>query len=303
MSTEITKAFAEQYQANIQHLSQQAESRFAGKVREETQKGKTKFFDQLGATAAIKRTQRHGDTPRVESAHARRAVYLTDYEWADLIDKQDEVRMLADPKSAYAQSAVFAMNRAKDQEIITAATGTAYALLSEADEGPVGPVALPAAQKIGVKYGSGANNSGLSLAKLIHAKSILGKNEYPVGSKLFIAVSQQQIDDLLLNVQQVSSSDYASVKALVDGAVNYFMGMEFIKTELLALDAATDVRTCFAYVQNGLVLSVGSAIQGRITERADKSYATQVYASQSIGATRMEEKMVVAIDCDESPAA
>lgn len=302
MSTEITKAFAEQYQANIQHLAQQTESRFAGKVREETQKGKTKFFDQLGATAAVKRTARHGDTPRVESAHARRAVYLTDYEWADLIDKQDEVRMLADPKSAYAQSAVFALNRAKDEEIVKAATGTSYALLTEAEEGPVGPVALPDSQKVGVQFGDEAVNTGMTLAKLIKAKSVLGKNEYPAGSKLFIAVSQQQIDDLLLNVQQVSSTDYASVKALVDGAVNYFMGMEFIKTELLALDA-NDVRTCFAYVQNGLLLSVGAPIQGRITERADKSYATQVYAAQSVGATRLEEKMVVSVACDESPSA
>lgn len=303
MSTQIEKAFAEQYQANIQHLAQQQESRFAGKVREETQKGKTKFFDQLGNTAAVKRTTRHADTPRVDSKHARRAVYLNDYEWADLIDKQDEIRMLADPKSAYAQSAVFAMNRAKDQEVIAAATGNSYALLVDDDDGPTAAVALPAEQKIGVQFGSGTTpaNTGLTLAKLIEAKSILGKNEYPAGSKLFIAVSQQQIDDLLLNVQQVSSADYASVKALVDGAVNYFMGMEFIKTELLALASETDVRTCFAYVQNALVLSVGAPIVGKITERPDKSYATQVYAAQSIGATRLEEKMVVEIACDETP--
>jgi hypothetical protein len=33
----------------------------------------------------------------------------------------------------------------------------------------------------------------------------------------------------------------------------------------------------------------------KITERADKSYATQVYYSMSIGATRMEEEGVVEI--------
>jgi hypothetical protein len=37
---------------------------------------------------------------------------------------------------------------------------------------------------------------------------------------------------------------------------------------------------------------------GRISERDDKNYATQVYASMSIGATRMEEKRVGYIECD-----
>ena len=38
----------------------------------------------------------------------------------------------------------------------------------------------------------------------------------------------------------------------------------------------------------------------RITERADKNYATQVFYSMSIGATRMQEVAVVEIDCQET---
>ena len=38
----------------------------------------------------------------------------------------------------------------------------------------------------------------------------------------------------------------------------------------------------------------------KIGERADKSYAMQVYAMMSIGATRMEEEKVVEIQCKES---
>jgi len=297
MSFQVTAAFVDQFSGNVEHLTQQGDSRFAGKTRTESQKGKTKFFEQLGTTRAVRRTSRHSDTPRVDSSHQRRAVYLNDYDWSDLVDSLDETKMLINPSSSYAQSAAMAFNREKDNEVITAASASSYA--DKDGSGAVIAVALPAAQKVAVNFGGA--NIGLTLAKLIEAKSILGKAEYPKGSTLYYAYSQQQLDDLLLNVSQVSNQDYAAVKALVDGEVSYFMGFEFIKTELLTLTTATDVRTTFAYVKQGLILSTGQDMVSKITERADKNYATQVYANMSIGATRAQEELVVEVMCDESP--
>jgi len=302
MSTQITTAFVEQYRSNVDHLVQQMDSRFQGKVRQEGQRGKTKFWEQLGATAAVQRTTRHADTPRVDSNHQRRANYLLDYEWSDLIDTADEVKMLIDPTSPYAQSAAMAMNRAKDTEVIRAASAAAYADTGGGN-GAVSSTALPSTQKVAVGFvASGTTaNSGLTLAKLIETKSILGKNEVARGETLYFAYSQQQLDDLLINVSQVSSSDYAAVKALVDGEVNYFMGFEFIKTQLTTLTSSTDVRTCFGYAKSGLLLAIGTDSKGRVSERDDKSYSVQVYNCMSIGSTRMEEKKVVEVMCDESP--
>lgn len=301
MSFQVTAAFVEQYSANVTHLTQQGESRFSGKCREESQKGKTKFWEQLGATEAVRRTSRHADTPRVDSKHRRRACYLSDYDWSDLVDTLDDVNMLIDPSSSYAQSAAMAFNRSKDYEVITAATGTSYADVD--GSGSVAAQVLPSTQKVAVDYvASGSTaNSGLTLAKLIRAKHIHGTSELPKGTKLYIAHAQQQLTDLLNNVSQVSNSDYASVKALVDGEVNYFMGFEFVKLELLTLNASTDVRTCFSWAHHLLLLSVGQDAKGRISERADKNHATQVYYNMSIGATRMQEEGVVEIACDQSP--
>lgn len=298
MSVNITTAFVEQYTQNVEHLVQQGDCRFAGKVREESQNGKTKFWEQLGETAAVKRTSRHADTPRVDSDHQRRACYLNDYDWSDLVDTLDNTKMLIDPTSSYAQSAAMAFNRAKDQEIVDAAIGTSYADTG-GGSGAVSAVVLPSTQKVLVNLSG--SNEGLTLGKMIKAKSILGKNEVPKGTKLFMAYSQQQLDDLLNNVNEVKSSDYAAVKALHDGEVNYYMGMEFIKLELLSLPTATDIRACFAYAKTGLLLAVGQDSKGRVSERDDKNYATQVYNNMSIGATRMQEKLVVEVPCDESP--
>lgn len=66
------------------------------------------------------------------------------------------------------------------------------------------------------------------------------------------------------------------------------------------LSVASNIRTCFAWAQDGLMLAVGKDVMSRIEERADKSYSTQVYYCQTMGATRMEEDKVVQILCDES---
>jgi len=298
MSVKITTAFVEQYSANVEHLAQQMESRFDGKVRQESQKGKTKFWEQLGATQAVKRTNRHADTPRVDSDHQRRQCVLNDYDWSDLVDTLDDTKMLISPASSYAQSAAMAFNRAKDEEVIDNAVATSYAD-KNGNGGATIAVALPSTQKVAVNFGG--SNIGLTLAKLIETKSILGKNEYPRGDKLYFAHTQQQLDDLLNNVDEVSNADYAAIKALVKGEVNFFMGFEFIKTELMTLTTSTDVRTCFGYASSGILRAIGQDARGRISERDDKNYATQVYYNMSVGATRMQEELVVEVMCDESP--
>ena len=126
MSSQITTAFVQQYSANVQLLSQQMGSLLRDKVRVESVVGKNAFFDQVGSVTAVQKTSRHSDTPQIDTPHARRRVSLSDYEFADLIDNQDKVRMLIDPTSTYAQAAAYAIGRAMDDVIISAALGTAF---------------------------------------------------------------------------------------------------------------------------------------------------------------------------------
>ena len=286
MSTQVTTAFVQQYSANVQMLSQQMGSRLRDAVRVENMTGKNAFFDQVGKATAQKRTTRHADTPQIDTPHARRRVSLVDYEYADLIDDQDKVRMLIDPTSAYAQAAAAAMGRAMDDEIIAAALGTAFT-------GETGSTstALPAAQQIA---NGGAD---MSLAKLRQAKKILDLSDVDPSIPRYIACGPDQIEALLADTN-VTSSDFNTVKALVQGEVNQFMGFNFIVTNRLAKSG--DIRSCFAWAEDGLALAVGRDVMARIDERSDKGYATQVYYCMSIGSTRMEEEKVVQIDCDEA---
>jgi hypothetical protein len=283
MSTQITTAFVQQYSANIQMLSQQMGSLLRDKVRLESVVGKNAFFDQVGSVTAVQKTSRHSDTPQIDTPHARRRVSLADYEFADLIDQQDKVRLLIDPTSSYAQAAAMAMGRAMDDVIISAALGTAYT-------GETGSTSQANTNQI--VHGS----TGLTIAKLRTAKQTLDLGDVDPSIPRYIIVSPRQITDLL-GTTEVTSSDFNTVKALANGEVNSFLGFNFIVSNRLALSSTT--RSCIAYAQDGIALAVGKDVNARIDERADKSYATQVYYCMSIGATRMEEAKVVEVQCTE----
>ena len=66
MSSSITTAFVQQYNSNVQLLSQAKGSLLRGAVSVESITGKNAFFDQVGVATAVKRTSRHGDTPQID---------------------------------------------------------------------------------------------------------------------------------------------------------------------------------------------------------------------------------------------
>jgi hypothetical protein len=296
MSFQVDTAMVQGYRANINILSQQRGSRLRTHVRRETQNSKYEFFDRISATAAVKNTTRHADTPLISTPHDRRRVGLVDYDWADLIDKQDRIRMLADPAGSYTVNAVNAMGRAIDTEIITAATATAYS----GEDGSTAVTFATEGNEVAVDFveTGAAVNSNLTIGKLREARSILGRNEaMEDGEPLVAVVSQRQID-ALLRTTEVTSSDYAVVKALVAGDVNTFMGFQFVRTELLTV--ASSIRDCLFYAQNGILLSTALEIMVDVGPRRDKRNSQQVYVCGSFGAVRMEGAKVVRVKCDES---
>jgi|TARA_Y100000593_G_scaffold8673_1_gene15921 hypothetical protein len=291
MSSQITTSFVEQYSSNVAMLSQQMGSKLRSSVDVEKITGKNAFFDQVGVTAAQLRTSRHGDTPQIDTPHSRRRLSLADYEWADLVDDVDKVRMLVDPTSSYARAAAAAMNRAMDDVIITAFNASANTGVAGGTS-----TALPSGQKTATSDQS----DGLTIAKLLAAKKILDDNDVDPSLKRYIVCGPQQISDLL-GTTQVTSSDYNVVRALATGAINSYLGFEFIMSTRLNKDATnTTDRLVFAYTEDAIKLGIGKDISAKISERADKSYSTQVYYSMSLGAVRMEEEKVVQIPCHEA---
>lgn len=289
MSFEISTAFVQQYSSNVALLLQQRGSRLRDAVTMGSYTGKAaKAVEQIGAVTAQKRTSRHGDTPLISTPHDARWVFPVDYEWADLVDDQDKLRALIDPTNPYAINGSYALGRGVDDEVIAAALGTA----KTGENGTTSTAFDTANQQIA------AGSAGLTIAKLRETKKILLSNEVDVDmDPLFIAVTAKQLDDLL-GTTEVTSSDYNTVKALVQGQVDTFMGFKFLHTERLGVDGSSN-RRVFAWAKSGLHLGMWNDINAKISERDDKSYATQVYVKGTFGATRTEEGKVVEILCAE----
>lgn len=307
MSQQITEARVLQFNANVMHLSQQKGSRLEGLVRKETQKGKSQFFDRIGQVAATKRVGRHSSTPQMDTPHSRRMVVVEDYEWADLVDDQDKIRMLFDPTSEYAMAAAWAFGRSKDAVIIDAA-------LADAAGGEDGKTAVAHGNANKYAANNGTAFSGLNVRTLLAVKRMMDEDE--VEGTRNIAATAKQIENLL-GETQVTSADYNTVQALVKGEVNSFLGFNFVRIEGLKTVGAgilaspttgavgsgssvTGFRSCLAWVNDGILLSTGEDFTTKMSERDDKGYAMQVYARMSIGATRMEEPKVIEIMCKES---
>lgn len=310
MSQFVTEHMVKQFSSNVWHLAQQKGSRLRGLVRTESLNGEAGFYDNYGPVEAQEKIGRHSDTTYQDTPHGRRRVTMADYFWADLCDKEDKLRLLHDPESQYAKAAMMAMGRKMDDIIIEAALGTAYS----GKEGGTS-VAIPDSQKIGAFNGTASTDLNVQTLRAIKKK--FNQNEVD-GEPLYIICEAEQIDSLL-GETEVTSSDYAVIKALVNGDVDSFMGFKFIRLERLPVTAASitnfnaangsigagsdtinaGARRLIACAGSGLLLALGSDVKGRVDELPQKHYAKQVYASMSMGATRLEESKVVEVICTE----
>lgn len=280
----------------LEIMAQQTEHRLAGLyVLDSDVPGNEKFYDQIGSQAYAMRqkTARAQKTEPSDVPTAKRVVRPRPYDKTTWIDEHDKIMIgqLPDPQSPVAMNHGIACNRLRDVVLINAALGTNYT-------GAKGTVAtpLPAAQQIAVNYGGGAN-TGMTLGKMIAAAKILNLNDVPDSDRVMV-YSAQQLDNLLVNVDQVSSTLYNEVRALYKGKLEEFMGFKFIRTQLLPVTSG--IRSCVAYQKNFLKMAVGADLKTHIDILPDQSHAWQIRSVILLDATRMEEAGVVALACDEN---
>lgn len=300
--TNLFDHYSTQFGENWNHLVQQGDNRLEPYVTRVSVNGKERTINQIGKSKARKITTRNGKTIASDHPFAKRWLRLSPFDEVYQEDEWDEelLGVVSSPRSEIVASHAMAFNRAGEREIIEALEGEAYI-----GEHGTEVVDLPSTQKVPVNYvhGGTGSNSGLTLAKMIRARSILGKNEALGDSDDAMAcaiVTQQQLDDLLVNVDEVSNSRYSDVKALVDGKVNHFMGFYFKRTEQLTLDTATDIRTAIFYVPTGVAYGANDR-RVKFSTRDDLNETLQIRTKGRMGATRTQEEEVVLVYCDESP--
>lgn len=298
MPDAITTAAVQQYKANVELLLQQEGSRLSNAVMTGSYVGKAaSIVEQFGSATAQLKTSRHADTPLLDLSQDKRWVFPLDYEWASLIDNQDKLRMIIEPTSPYARAGAAAMNRAKDDVILAAIFGTNFTGENGTTSETFGTVGS-GAYDVGVDVGGTA--SGLNVLKLQNAiRVLMTANKGDLMEPVYAAISSYE-HDLLLKEVQINNRDYGNSAVLVDGKVRRFMGIDFILTERLTVTGGN--RLIPVWLKSGMHLGLWEDLSTKVSERADKSYATQVYLSMTLGATRTQLGKQIRINCDDQIA-
>lgn len=295
MAITITNAQVETFESTVRQLAQQTTSRLRSKISEVNKQAKSHNWDRLAASTARAKTSARMVSPAGGNgsgavgatdglAWTRRQTLCATYDTGEVIERDDIVQMLIDPKNATTANLVANMNRQVDDIIINAANEVAR-------DGAGGTVALPAGQKIG------SATDIISIDTILEADSIFETNDVdPEETKCLVIGPTQKRK--LMQLLEVTSGDFQNAKALASGYLPDFMGFDIIVSNRLRNHTTPPTAGelyCLAFTEKAIGLHVAGDISSRVGERTDMSFAWQVYLDLCMDATRVEDEQVVQI--------
>jgi hypothetical protein len=290
MSQFIETAMVDEFSADTFHLAQQKFSRLRDTVDTDTVNSEQKSYDQIGLTAMNLRTERHGDTEYNDTPHERRWLYTAPYDVADLVDKPDKVRVLQDPTSRYSQSFQMAAGRQIDDVIIAA-----YFASVNTGRNGASSAAHPASHQVD------ATAANMTLAKVVECTRILNESEEDEQEERFIIPAAKNLEFFLVNVSEVQSIDTNTVRALVAGTIDTFLGLTWKRSERTNYTAATDIRIIPVYNKSAMMLGMAEEPMGTIDRLPTKRNSIQVLFQMDLGSIRMRDTGVIQLTIDQSP--
>lgn len=307
--------YAQQFGLGIELLPQQMGSKlvqFADKHDLGGSEGKwVDYIEAVDETSAIKvKSGRNATTTNIGMEYSKRFIDAARYPVSTLTDNMDLVRSLNDPQNRITQVLMSAQGRKRDRIIISKLAGASRKRSGSFGSYTTTDVALPSTQKVAVNYHETTPaNSNLTIGKLRRIRAIFTDNDVEVdgGGAGLVYVGGASQQQALLRSSEATNIDTAAVKALVHGEIDTYMGFHFVwmgtgpNTSDPMLPLASDIRTNYAFPVGGFACGEYAAGRRvRVTERDDLQYSTQIFMDEDFGATRLIEKHVVEIKCDET---
>ncbi len=289
MPITVTAAYVDSFEATVRQLAQQKNSRLRMCVTEVSNQSKSHNWERLAASTARTKTSARMVSPAGGNgsgavgatdglAWTRRATTIATYDTGEVIEKENIVQMLVDPKSATTENLVMNMQRKIDDIVIAAATAAA-------SDGAGGTVAFGAGQIVG-DY-----TTEITLDLILQVDEIFVSNDVdPDEPKYFVIGPKQKRK--LMQLIEVTSKDFQDKQALATGYLPDFMGFNWIVSNRLVVPT-TNQLDCLAFTRKALGLHVAGDIDVSVAERPDMSFAWQVYMMMNMAAVRVEDEHIV----------
>ena len=260
--------------------------------------GKAETHNRISKEEMEDQTSRLAKTQGTELTTTKRWVFPRAAQKTTFLDEWD-AHLLGEtvlPTGEAVQAHAAAAGRKMDRRLLDAIEGSNFEGLEESLTTRAAPTESVA---ITFDNAGGSSKLGFTLTKWIKAKGRFAKNEVygqeqkMSGDALYVALGQDQLDDLLFGEQaRLASSDFNRLQALVDGEVDYYLGCKVKRTELLTeTDAGggdTGVQVLF-WVKSMIKFDIWSEMTTRMSVRADLSDAIQIRSKLMCGGTRVQD--------------
>ena len=280
------------FNTNLYPLVQKTKSILEDTVNSVAMTTNFEYFDQIGSVELLARQGRHSDVQYTPTDFSRRAISTVDFEGMDYIDEQDLQRQMVNPQSQMLQNFVSAANRLKDKTIINGLAGSAK---SVDKNGTQTDVAFDTTNQLIVN-----GSKDLTTKKLKDALEILESNDVDLSSEPVYCILSTRSYRYLLGQSEFINRDYKlSTNAdMKYNAMQEFYGVKFLRfnESYLPAGAAANTKRALLYVKRAGLFGKHKDIT-TIAEKNVPKQNIQISEKASYGATRMEEKLVVGIDC------
>jgi len=280
MAQAISNAFVQLFDAEVKQ-AYQASRQLAGLVRERNNvEGSVVKFPKIGKGSATLRVPQADVTP-MNVSYSQVTCTLQDWNAAEYSDIFHQAKVNFDERRELVQVVSAAVGRRMDQLVIDALAGSSSSLTVSND--------------------IGGTDSGLNVAKLRRAKALLDKQNVPMEGRCMLIHANSL--ESLLGETAVTSADFNSVRALVAGEMDTFLGFRFItigdRSEGgLAIDGSND-RVVYAFHKDAIGFAVGMAMRSEINYVAEKT-SYLVNGMFSAGAINIDDEGICLITTRES---
>lgn len=279
MAQNVTTAFVDLFDSEVKQ-AYQAESLLRGTMRTRSGvAGNTVKFPTIGKGVATLRVPQTDVTP-LNVTYGQVTATMEDYIAAEYSDIFQQSHINFDERSELVQVVSKSIARRMDQimiDALNAATGTSTVATT------VGP----------------GGNTDMNIEKLrATAKALNEKNVPSEGRYLLMHATQL---DSLLGEQEITSQDFAAVKALVQGEINTFMGFNILtmgdRDEGGIPKPST--RTCFAWHKDSMGYAESMAQKTEVNYVPEKT-SFLVSSMFSAGSIAIDGEGIVKISCTEA---
>ncbi len=279
MSVSLSNAFVTLFDAEVKQ-AYQGQAMLVPAVRQRRGvEGSTVKFPKVGRGVATLRVPQTDVTP-LNVSFSQVTCTLQDWNAAEYSDIFSQAKVNFDERQELVRVVAGAIGRRQDQLILSAldAASTSYTVSNDI----------------------GGTDTNMNVAKLREAKRLLDANNVPPQDRHIIIHANGLAN--LLSETSVTSSDFNTVKALVQGDINSFLGFSFHvlgdRSEGgLSIDGSND-RQCFAFHRDAIGYAEGISMRTEINYIPEKTswLVNEVF---SAGAIAIDNEGIVELTCRE----